>query len=119
MSKLEFNLNDFNVNYWESITVEAAIKIANDKFDAWLESQQVVYGNTRTSWYTVQHQVVDIYSARIVCIESLAPKTCEHEPMYTAGKTLTLQPDGAFVVNMETFTCRHCNKQIKAKREAD
>ena len=115
MSKpLIFEPTDFqdpDVSYLAQWCVLAAEK-AQARFDLWLESQQVVYASDEQCWGPLGGDVPDTHKARIVCIEKLEPKVCEHEPRYEAHM------QGKPLYPIET-SCVRCHVKLKATWTAE
>jgi hypothetical protein len=91
---------------------------AQKKFDAWLEAQPVEYFRDQSRRTYGDYQVSETldpefhtHRARLVCIEEIEKKPCEHEPGTEAGCT-EVKGDG------NTYRkCRHCSKILKIRWE--
>lgn len=116
MGKLVFEAEDFlscNGLPMGSACVNAA-KIANAKLDQWLSEQKVVHSyGTQYLWRdpsktgdTVDYQEnQETHRARLVCIEELPKKECEHE-------SAVVHKD---IHGLHGFHCQCCGKNIRPK----
>lgn len=122
MSKLKFKTGDFNI-----IENDLAAAMAQDIFDKWLEIQPMVYGhfdpnklNGRIPAYwgpSEGDRFNDTHSARLVCIEEIKPKECEHEPVSYSNGCITMPLDELRWFLANNAECKKCRKKLKAKWE--
>lgn len=143
MSKLIFKPEDFYV--WAKDMEmgmdplsgpERLSRVANNIFDKWLESQPIVYGRLENGNFFVPDPKLgvrsgtlapDTHSARLVCIEEIKPKECQHIPKEIE---LSYTVDGFFPSSIKSFSrntsassvfipeCSKCGIKLILKGEA-
>lgn len=118
--KLIFKPEDFRSGDYSEI--EDGVHIVRDfvateraqaKFDKWLDEQPVVYSHqTGHNWHTREYAAQSAtHQARLVCIEEIKSKICEHEPN-------AIEVHAGILYAMEN-KCKHCGVKLKAKWEAE
>lgn len=119
MSKLKFEPSDFSKGINHTLTIghgidgkyislSNALSIAQAKFDAWLESQPVVYSGVNQQYWgrEIDDEGRDTHSARLVCIEPIEKPKCEHGPEFiTMSRVLNKQDAG--------WRCIKCGIHLK------
>jgi len=95
------------------LTQEGAAIYANKKFRAWLAEQTVVYSSNTTDWEVADRYTNNTHTARLVNIEPLAPKVCEHDVIC---KVATSASDPK---PWTAFECRKCGAKLKATWSAE
>lgn len=79
---LKFEPEDFEGKFGWSLTPYGYAILAQEKFEAWLKDQPVVYGNPEMEYPTNWIQKADpkTHSARLVDIQPIAKEECDHLP---------------------------------------
>lgn len=113
MKKLEFKTEWFPRVIGTRVE-EYSCETAQRIFDQWykenIESAPVVYGflekcsNWNAEWYVSESKDNYEARARLICIEPIPKKKCEHYPKFNSLGILELP-----------LTCVHCGKEIRSK----
>jgi len=108
---LKFKPEDFGGNT-SFINPQFAADLAQDIFDKWLSEQRLCYTDDKLSdgkfgwWHGIKSQ--SIYQARLVDIQEIKPKVCEHEP------TRYYMKEGNVEVSVYSADCRICGAKLQA-----
>ncbi len=88
--KLKFAVNDFIKGGYEhqTISVHHAVSSANERFEAWLSEQTIVYGYVKTGepnwWGPVENgQFNDTHTAKLIDIQPINKPKCEHQVQFS------------------------------------
>lgn len=109
---MKFKPEDFEFNAFYNERYQAA-DIANRLLQSWLDAAPVVYKDCVdggvNGWFGPSFCAEDAtHRARLVCIEELKPKVCNHEPIAMH-----------MVLLSEGIKCQHCGKKLTATWKAD
>lgn len=119
MKKLEFKPEDFLKALGPmSIQHIEVVRLAEDKFDQWykenIEYAPVVFcqnggtdmeANKKERWVGKAYSIPsDTHKARLVCIEEIEKKQCEHKRVGLGNG-----------FSSHTFYCTECNKSVRPK----
>ncbi len=113
---LKFTPGMFNkvVGYPTEAANKLAAELCQEHFDKWLSEQPMVYGCdvVGSQWSKGQFSI-DTHQARLVCIEEIKPKECEHKPLvnYDPGRF------GLIIEYRSDMKCHQCGKRIKVTFE--
>lgn len=123
MKPLQFEPEDFHgIQIWSKATqhdCSAASRIAQKIYDEYVQSLPVVYGHCTTEGDSFsRHYVVDAsvgatHQARLLNVEPIEKKECEHGPFWVGSLGFRFNGESSEIV----ASCHKCGVKLKAKWE--
>ncbi len=85
------------------ITAELMARVSQKLFDKWLSEQPIVFGNCAGARAWTYENDNDTHTARLVCVEEIQKKECEHF-------ATVMFPTGG---GESYMGCKHCKRRLK------